>query len=235
MGEFNAMKIGQHNIIADDAVIEDGAEVGNFNVIEGGTIIKKGAKVGNYCEIGKNNNIGENSILQGRIRIASDCVIEKNVTIKYGTILTSKVLLKEGCFLGPHTITLGSTYKRITKHGTIIGNNTYIGAGSKIAADTKIGNNIVIGALGFVNRDLTEEGIYVGLPVKLIKSNIFTKHPKRTGETYIQHFFKALGFSWLLLSLSFKALVHAVLPFIYESTVSTRIKELNKNLQQRKK
>ena len=33
----------------------------------------------------------------------------------------------------------------------------------------KIGDNIVVGALGFVNKDLTEEGIYAGLPVKLIK------------------------------------------------------------------
>ena len=163
--------LGQYNIIADDVIIEDGVKIGNFNVIESGTVIKKGAVIGNYCEIGKNNIIGENSILQGRIRTAGGCIFEKNVTAKYGTILTSDVLLKEGCFLGPHTITLGSTHERITKHGTVIGKNTYIGAGSKIAADTKIGDNIVIGALGFVNKDLTAPGIYAGLPVKFIKKN----------------------------------------------------------------
>ena len=163
--------LGQYNIIADDVIIEDGVKIGNFNVIESGTVIKKGAVIGNYCEIGKNNIIGENSILQGRIRTAGGCIFEKNVTAKYGTILTSDVLLKEGCFLGPHTITLGSTHERITKHGTVIGKNTYIGAGSKIAADTKIGDNIVIGALGFVNKDLTVPGIYAGLPVKFIKKN----------------------------------------------------------------
>jgi len=64
-------------------------------------------------------------------------------------------------------------------------------------------------------------------------SNLFTKHPKSAGETYTQHFFKALGFSGVLLSLSFKALVHAV-PFIYESTISSKIKELDEELQQRK-
>tara|TARA_R110001592_G_scaffold105935_2_gene297778 strand:- start:1896 stop:3221 length:1326 start_codon:yes stop_codon:yes gene_type:complete len=163
--------LGKYNIIADDVIIEDGVKIGNFNTIASGTIIKKGAVIGNYCEIGKNNVIGENSILQGRIRTASGCIFEKNVTTKYGTILTSDVLLKEGCFLGPHTITLGSTHERITKHGTVIGKNTYIGAGSKIAADTKIGDDIVIGALGFVNKDLTTPGIYAGLPVKFIKKN----------------------------------------------------------------
>jgi UDP-3-O-[3-hydroxymyristoyl] glucosamine N-acyltransferase len=161
--------LGQYNIIDENVIIEEGASVGNFNIIQTGTIIRKGAVVGNYCEIGKNNDIGENSIVQGRVRTAGDCIIENNVTIKYGTILTSKVLLKEGCFLGPHTITLGSTHERVTKHGTIIGKNTYIGAGSKIAADIHIGDNIVVGALGFVNKDLTEVGIYAGLPVKKIK------------------------------------------------------------------
>ena len=161
--------LGQYNIIADDVIIEDDVKIGNFNTIASGTIIKKGAVIGNYCEIGENNVIGENCILQGRIRTAGGCIFEKNVTAKYGTILTSDVLLKEGCFLGPHTITLGSTHERVTKHGTVIGKNTYIGAGSKIAADIKIGDNIVVGALGFVNEDLIKEGIYVGLPVKFIK------------------------------------------------------------------
>ena len=66
-------------------------------------------------------------------------------------------------------------------------------------------------------------------------SNLFIKHPKSAGETYLQHFFKALNFSGLLLSLSFKALVHSVSPFIYESAVSSRIKRLNEELEQRKK
>ncbi len=126
----------------------------------------------NYCELGENNIIGINCIIQGRNRLASDCKIYDNVTIKYGTILTSKVTLKENSFLGPNVITLGSTHKRETKHTTEIGENTYIGAGSKIAADIHIGNNVVIGANSFVNKDINNDGkkpIYGGTPVKYIK------------------------------------------------------------------
>lgn len=65
-------------------------------------------------------------------------------------------------------------------------------------------------------------------------NNIFTKHPKSVGESYFQHFRKALNFSGLLLSLSFKALVHAILPCCYETTVSDRIKKLNENMQKRR-
>ena len=65
--------------------------------------------------------------------------------------------------------------------------------------------------------------------------NIFTEHPKSVGESYLKHFGKALSFSLLLLSLSLKALVHAILPFLYEKTVSERIKMLSDEMQARKK
>ena len=50
---------GLYNIIAEDVIIEEGAQIGNFNIIASGTVIKKGAVIGNYCEIGKDNTIGE--------------------------------------------------------------------------------------------------------------------------------------------------------------------------------
>ena len=64
--------------------------------------------------------------------------------------------------------------------------------------------------------------------------NIFTKHPTEVGESYLQHFGHALRFSCLLLSLSFKALVHALLPFCYVTDVSDRIKTLSEGMQKRK-
>ena len=64
--------------------------------------------------------------------------------------------------------------------------------------------------------------------------NIFTKHPNSVGESYLQHFGKALQFSALLLSLSFKALVHALLSFCYETAVSDKIKALSEGMQKRR-
>ena len=64
--------------------------------------------------------------------------------------------------------------------------------------------------------------------------NIFTKHPKEVGESYIQHFFKALSFSGLLFSLGFKALIHALLPFCFETAVSERVKTLSASMQKRR-
>ena len=64
--------------------------------------------------------------------------------------------------------------------------------------------------------------------------NIFTEHPKEVGESYLQHFAHALRFCLLLLSLSFKALVHAIFPFWYKTAVSDRIKKLSEGMQKRR-
>jgi len=65
-----------------------------------------------------------------------------------------------------------------------------------------------------------------------MNKNIFTKHPETVGESYLQHFGKAFGFSCLLFTLS-QAFVHAVLPFCYVTAVSDRIKVLNEGMQKR--
>lgn len=162
-------KIGSFCIIEEGCQVGDDVEIGNYTILHAGVKINNGTKVGSYCEIGKRVAIGKNSIIQGRIRTGDDCTIEDDVTIKYGTILTASVLLKRGCFLGPNVITLGSTHKRVTVHGTIIGNNTYVGAGSKIAGGVELGNDITIGALAFVKTTILDSGIYVGTPVRKIK------------------------------------------------------------------
>lgn len=64
--------------------------------------------------------------------------------------------------------------------------------------------------------------------------NIFTKHPNEVGENYFQHMGHAISFCLLLLSLSFKALVHAIFPFWYKTAVSDRILKLSIGMQKRK-
>ena len=65
--------------------------------------------------------------------------------------------------------------------------------------------------------------------------NIFTKHPSQVSETYLQHMKKALAFSFKLLGMSCHALLHAFFPFLFVSTVSDKIMDMNDILQRRKK
>ena len=164
-----SFSIGHFCVIEEDVVIGNNVQIGNHTILHKGIRIADNSVVGSFCEIGKNVKIGSNVVVQGRIRTGDNCVIEDEVIIKYGTILTGDVLLKRKCFLGPNVITLGSTHKRVELHGTVVGERTYIGAGSKIAGAIKIGDDIVVGAMSFVNRDIPESGIYVGIPAKKIK------------------------------------------------------------------
>ena len=74
--------------------------------------------------------------------------------------------------MGPNTITLGGNHKREIIHGTVIGENCYIGAGSQIAANTQICDDVVLGAITFVNRNIVELGTYVGIPARKLGNKI---------------------------------------------------------------
>ena len=63
--------------------------------------------------------------------------------------------------------------------------------------------------------------------------NIFTKHPKEVGESYIHHLWAALRFSLILLGLFFIAFIHSLLPFIFKQTVSNKIIKMADQLKAR--
>ena len=64
--------------------------------------------------------------------------------------------------------------------------------------------------------------------------NIFTKHPNEVGETYVQHGFQAMRYSLTFLFLFVIALVHAILPFLFEKTASDIVCEMSSDMECRK-
>lgn len=61
----------------------------------------------------------------------------------------------------------------------------------------------------------------------------FTAHPSRVNETYFEHAGVALSFSGQLFLAAVAALIHAVLPFAFEKTASTRIRALHARMERR--
>ena len=49
-----------------------------------------------------------------------------------------------------------------------IGNNVTIYAGAVIVGNIKIGDNVVIGANSFVNKDIPDNEVWAGIPAKKI-------------------------------------------------------------------
>ena len=53
--------------------------------------------------------------------------------------------------------------------------------------------------------------------------SLFLDHPRSVDESYLQHMVFAAGFSGRLFLAALAALVHAVLPFMFEKTASRMI------------
>lgn len=64
---------------------------------------------------------------------------------------------------------LGGDY--IEKVGCIeVMNNVFIGSGTRILYNTRIGNNVIIGSDSLVNKDIPDNSVYAGVPAKRICS-----------------------------------------------------------------
>ena len=61
-----------------------------------------------------------------------------------------------------------------------IGNNVFIGAGSRILYDVMIGDNVIIGAGSLVNKDIPNGTVAAGVPCKVIGS--FDEYMSRLRE-----------------------------------------------------
>ncbi len=60
-------------------------------------------------------------------------------------------------------------------------------------------------------------------------------HLEEAGETYFQHFSRAIILSLNLLVMSIVCLVHSLLPFIFTTYVSDKIREINSYIDKLKK
>ncbi|MEL6639865.1 MAG: DUF6356 family protein [Pseudomonadota bacterium] len=62
---------------------------------------------------------------------------------------------------------------------------------------------------------------------------IFVSHPQSVDETYFEHFRFAGWFATRLLGAGFAALIHAIVPCLFEKTASVMIKDMHARLSGR--
>lgn len=156
MGEC---KLG-HNVtilpfcVIENSEIEDNCIIGPNAHIRPNCIIKENCKIGNFCEI-KNSTIGKNCKIS-HLSYVGDVYMGENCNIGAGTIFCN--------------------YDGITKHSTIIGDNTFIGSNSIIIAPRIIGKNCFLGALSVVNQNIPDNKFFVSERECIIKDNKFCKN-----------------------------------------------------------
>ena len=64
-------------------------------------------------------------------------------------------------------------------------------------------------------------------------AKLFTEHPASVNETYVGHMAFAFWFASRLLMAAAAALVHAFLPFLFETTASSIVRELSERAHKR--
>ena len=64
-------------------------------------------------------------------------------------------------------------------------------------------------------------------------TRLFTAHPRSVDETYLEHMRFAGGFSARLFAAGIAALVHAVLPFLFERTAGKMISDMHWRMHNR--
>ena len=62
---------------------------------------------------------------------------------------------------------------------------------------------------------------------------LFLSHPQTVDESYGQHFCFALGFAARLFGAACAALIHAIIPCLFETTASRMIREMHGTIMRR--
>lgn len=66
-----------------------------------------------------------------------------------------------------------------------------------------------------------------------VVTKLFSDHPGKVGETYFEHMGVALGFAGWLAAAAGAALVHALVPGLFEKTASRIIRQLHARMSLR--
>ena len=111
--------------------------------------------------IGSNVSIGHGSVVMAAAVINTGAVMGK------GTIINTSGSVDHDCVLGDYChVSVGAHLAGTVK----IGSHTMIGAGATVINNVDICNNCTIGAGAVVVKDITESGVYVGVPAKKVKN-----------------------------------------------------------------
>jgi len=88
-------------------------------------------------------------------------------------VIHSRAIIGQRCMIG-QCVTIGASagYVSNEKHPVpTIGDDCYIGAGSKIIGGISIGNRCTVGANAVVTKNLPDRAIAVGIPARIIGYN----------------------------------------------------------------
>ena len=111
-------------------------------------------------KISSTNKIGEGSI------ICAGCNLTVNIIIGNHSNINLNCTVAHDCKIGDFV----SIFPQVAISGNVkIGSNTTIGTGSAIIQKLKVGENVTIASMSNVTKNIPDESIGLGNPIKIIK------------------------------------------------------------------
>lgn len=137
-------------------------------IIDEDTKIGIGTDIGAFTEIRKGVQIGVECYIDSYVCMTGDARIGNQVTIRNRCTIARGTEIGDGTFIAPHCMFQNLDTDRERKGGAKIGKNCFIGTAVVFKEGVKVCDNVVIGSMSYVNKDITEPGTYVGCPIKKI-------------------------------------------------------------------
>ena len=117
-------------------------------------VIHKDAYVSPYATIGRGNFIGANATIAPKVTLGNFNFINRNCSVGHHTVMGNRNKTGPG-------VTICSLCKIADKNS--------FGANCTIIPELKITSGVEVGAGAVVTRDISESGLYVGVPAKLVQ------------------------------------------------------------------
>lgn len=158
------------NIIEDDTVkIGDNFNLGCYNLIHGSVTIGANLVMRSFVELRPGTVIGNDCYIDSGVKMSGQCTIGNNVTIRYDSIIARGCVIEDDCYIAPQVMFNNLDHNREQIGGAHVGAGCFIGTNATIGAGIKIAPGTVIGGKSLVTKDVTEPGVYVGIPARKVK------------------------------------------------------------------
>lgn len=129
--------------------------------------IGQGTKLMENVEIRDNVTIGKNCYIDSGVIITGDAIIGDNVTLRNYVVVARGSEIGDNTFIAPRVMFNNLDAGKNTIGGAKVGRDCFIGTNAVLQHGISIADGTTIGAMSFVSKDITEKGIYIGIPAKI--------------------------------------------------------------------
>ena len=118
------------------------------------TVIHPRAIISPSAVLGSGTVVMPGTVINAGAKVGSHCIVNTRAIVEHDNVLENFVHISPGAALG------GTVY---------VGSQTHIGIGACVRNNIRICTNCTIGAGAAVVKDITEPGVYAGIPARRIK------------------------------------------------------------------